>query len=98
MKNDVKQIKTILDQRINLLRKKYNVKTLGVFGSIARGDNTQASDIDILVEFSQPIGLFKFIELENYLGSILGKKVDLVTKKALKDAIKDNILKEVIYV
>ncbi len=98
MKTELDQIKNVLDQHISLLKEKYNVQELGVFGSIARGDNTQASDIDILVEFSQPIGFFKFIELENYLSNILEKKVDLVTKKALKDAIKDNILKEVIYV
>ena len=98
MKTDMTQVKNILDQHMDLLKKKYNVKELGVFGSVARGDNTQASDLDVLVEFSQPIGFFKFVQLENYLSKILGKKVDLVTKKALKNAIREDILKEVVYV
>lgn len=99
MKADVNQIKNSLDQRqLSLLKEKYNVKELGVFGSVARGDNTLSSDIDILVEFSEPVGFFKFVELEDYLSKILGTKVDLVTKKALKSAIKEDILKEVVYV
>ena len=98
MKTNVNQVKDNLDQHMDLLKKKYNVQQLGVFGSVARGDNTQSSDLDMLVEFSQPIGFFKFVELENYLSKILGTKVDLVTKKALKSAIREDILKEVVYV
>lgn len=98
MKTDVTQVKVNLDKHADLLKKKYNVQQLGVFGSVARGDNTQLSDIDILVEFSEPIGFFKFVELENYLSKILGIKVDLVTKKALKNSIRGDILKEVVYV
>ena len=52
----------------------------------------------MLVEFSKPVGFFKFIELEEFLGKLTGKKVDLVTKKALKPAIKNEILQEVSYV
>lgn len=98
MKTDVNQIKVNLDRHNALLKEKYNVKQLGVFGSVARGDNTRSSDVDVLVEFSQPVGFFKFIELEDYLSKILGIKVDLVTKKALKSAIREEILKEVVYV
>lgn len=98
MKPDLDQIKKLIAQHLNLLKDKYSVKNLGVFGSVARGESTESSDIDLLVEFSQPIGLFKFVELEDYLGEILGKKVDLVTKKALKNAIKNDILKDVVYV
>jgi len=56
------------------------------------------SDLDILVEFSEPIGLFKFVELEDFLSQELNLKVDLVMKDALKPRIKDAILKEAIYV
>jgi predicted nucleotidyltransferase len=98
MKSDIDQIKNLVNKHLELLKDRYNVKELGVFGSVARGEDTESSDIDVLVEFSQPIGMFKFIELENYLGEILGKKVDLVTKKALKSTIKNDILKEVVYV
>ncbi len=98
MKQNRDQITNVLNQHRELLKKNYNVKDLGVFGSFARGDNTQTSDVDILVRFSQPPGFFKFIELENYLTKLLGRKVDLVTEKALKPAIKNDVLKEILYV
>ena len=74
------------------------MKEIGVFGSVARGDETEKSDIDILVSFNMPIGFFDFIRLEDFLSKLLGAKVDLVCKRALKPVIKDDILKEVIYV
>jgi uncharacterized protein len=98
MKQNRNQIANILNQHKELFKKNYNVEDLGVFGSFARGDNAQTSDIDILVRFSQPLGFFKFIELENYLKKLLGRKVDLVTEKALKPAIKNDVLREVMYV
>lgn len=92
-----KKIKAI-DQDFDSLQKDYNVKKIGVFGSVVRNKQTRKSDIDILVEFSRPIGFFQFIELENHLSKILRQKVDLVTKNALKPIIKKEILKEVVYV
>jgi len=80
------------------LKRHYHVKTIGVFGSVARGDATPKSDVDILVELSKPIGLFRFVGLEQELSELLGRKVDLVTKRALKPAIKEDILSEIIYV
>lgn len=80
------------------LREKYQVERLGVFGSVARDESAADSDIDILVEFTTPVGFFHFIRLENYLSEILGKKVDLISKKALKAVIKEDVLKEAIYV
>jgi len=98
MKQNRNQIKNTLNQYRELFKKNYSVEDLGVFGSFARGDNTQTSDVDILVRFSQPLGFFKFIELENYLTKLLGRRVDLVTEKALKPAIKNDVLREVMYV
>jgi|SRR3990167_9542106 len=98
MKMNVDQIKIIIDENLKFISEAYGAKKFGVFGSVSRGDNLESSDIDLLVEFSRPIGLFKFIELEDYLSELLGKKVDLVTKNALKPAIKDDVLREVIYV
>lgn len=98
MKITIDQIKIAVDQNLNLLHDTYGVKKLGVFGSVSKGENIESSDIDLLVEFSKPIGLFKFIELEDYLSELLGKKVDLVTKNALKPAIKDDVLRDVVYV
>lgn len=98
MKLNLNQIKGLINQHLSILKNTYHVKEIGVFGSVARADNTEKSDVDLLVEFSQPIGFFKFIELEEYLGKIIGKKVDLVTKKALKPTLKEEILQEVAYV
>lgn len=81
-----------------VLRRKYHIKNLGIFGSVARGEDLPTSDIDILVEFEATPSFFEFIELENYLSERLGKKVDLVTKKALKPTIKEEILREISYV
>jgi len=79
------------------LFEKYGVSKIGVFGSFVFGDYTKTSDIDILVEFSRPIGLFKFIELENYLTKRLHRRVDLVSKDGLKPYIKKDILNSAVY-
>jgi predicted nucleotidyltransferase len=95
----IDEIKTSLEKLKPILKKQYQVETIGVFGSFARGDQTPKSDIDILVEFSEPntIDLFDFIRLEEFLSQKLRTKVDLVTKSALKPMIKDEILKETVY-
>ena len=92
------RITGIIQKNMPFLRSEYNVDTIGIFGSVSRGEEKKSSDVDILVEFSKPLGMFKFIELEEYLGKLIGKKVDLVTKKALKPANKQEILQEVSYV
>jgi len=79
------------------LRDKYKVKTIGLFGSYIRGQQKRESDLDVLVEFSEPIGLLTFIELEDFLSEKLEAKVDLVIRNTLKPRIKDRIIKEAIY-
>jgi predicted nucleotidyltransferase len=79
------------------LRNRFKVKEIGVFGSFVRGEQKKSSDIDILVEFDEPIGLFEFMDLEEYLSDLLGRKVDLVSKKSLKPFIGEYIRKEVVY-
>jgi predicted nucleotidyltransferase len=98
MESDSKKYLNIINENRSLLRDKYLVKEIGIFGSVARGEQTTASDVDVLVEFSEPVGFFTFLDLENFLSSTLGKKVDLVTKRALKSAVKDQILKDALYV
>ena len=98
MKTDIYTIRQTLEQEKAYLAKTYGITDLGIFGSVARGDNTSASDIDILVTFARPIGMFQFIAIEEYLSERLGKKVDLVTTKALKPTIKDEVLSQLIYV
>ena len=80
-----------------MLSKEYSIKDIGLFGSYAMGSFDENSDIDILVELEKPIG-WKFFTLEIYLEQIFGKKIDLVTKNALKDQIKGNILNQVQYI
>ena len=95
----IEEIKEILTKHKEELRERFKVKEIGVFGSYVKGkQKKKGSDIDILVEFEEPIGLFKFIDLEEYLSNLLGVKVDLVSKKALKPRIGEHILREVIYI
>ena len=79
------------------LQTDYSVKEIGLFGSFSDDTFNEESDIDILVELSQPIG-WRFFSLEIYLEKTFGRKIDLVTKSALKDQIRDKILKQVNYV
>lgn len=78
--------------------REYSVKSVGVFGSVARDEQTDRSDIDLLVEFSRPVGFVTFMRLEHFLSEQLGKPVDLVTSDSLKPVIRDDVLAEVIYV
>ncbi|MFH1188519.1 MAG: nucleotidyltransferase family protein [bacterium] len=80
------------------LRNQYHVATIGIFGSVARGDEHKESDLDVIVTFDTPIGLFDFVRLENELSEVIGMRVDLVSQKALKPIIKNEILQETIYV
>lgn len=91
----LREIQGILRERRDEMARDYGVTEIGVFGSYVRGEATADSDIDILVVFSQPVGFFKFLELEERLGEWLGAKVDLVTKAALKPHIGRRILSEV---
>ena len=90
------EILKILQSMKPMLKTDYNVKTIGVFGSLVRGKTHRQSDIDVLVEFDPPIGLFKFLELEELLSKRLGGKVDLVSRKALKREIGRSVLTEAV--
>ncbi len=85
----------ILKRYFPEIKEKYSVSYLGVFGSYVRGSQTKDSDLDVLVEFDEKPGLFEYIELEDYLSELLGVKVDLVMKSALKPNIGKRILNEV---
>jgi uncharacterized protein len=80
-----------------VLADKYHVSSIGYFGSYAKGQQTDMSDLDLLVEFSQPVG-WEFFTLENFLEQTLGMRVDLVTPNALKSRIKESILNQIHYV
>ncbi len=73
------------------------VKSLSLFGSLARDEATDRSDVDLLVEFDRPIGLFQFIRVQHYLQEVLGvDRVDLVMPDALHEELRDDILRDAI--
>jgi len=79
------------------LEKKFPLKTLALFGSYARNEQTSDSDIDVMVEFSEPVGI-EFVDLLIELENIFQKPVDLVTKRSLKSSLKPFVEKDLIYV
>jgi predicted nucleotidyltransferase len=80
------------------ISERFKVKDLGIFGSYVHNAQKKRSDVDILVEFKEPVGLFEFMDLQEYLEGILARKVDLVSKKALKPRIGKRVLAEVVYI
>lgn len=97
MKQDLKGNIELINKNFDELQNRFHVKKIGIFGSAARGTQTEKSDIDIIVEFDEPVGFFTFIQLEDFLSKLLKQKVDLVTKNALKPLLKNTILKETVY-
>ncbi|MBI2412961.1 MAG: nucleotidyltransferase family protein [Deltaproteobacteria bacterium] len=96
MNTVLKDIRKKLVEYKPALKCHYKVREIGVFGSYVRGEQKKKSDLDILVDFYEPISLINFIRLENHLTVYLGVKVDLVMKDSLKPRIGSNILKEVV--
>ena len=82
-----------------ILKSTYHIKEVGIFGSVVKGKQHTHSDIDILVEFEEGNkDFFNYMKLKRHLEYLLGKKVDLVMKKAIKPRLKERILNEVEYV
>ena len=94
--NQIEKINTQLREIMPVLAEKYHVKSLQTFGSYTRGQQSEESDLDVLVEFHETIDLFMYMELEEFLSEVLGVKVDPVMKDTLKPRIKEKILKEAI--
>ncbi|MFA5268633.1 MAG: nucleotidyltransferase family protein [Methanoregula sp.] len=80
------------------LRDRYKVERIGIFGSWVRGDTHRGSDIDVLVEFSEPVSLLQLVSVENYLTDLVGIRVDGVPKEDIRRELKDRILSEAVYV
>ncbi|WXG47226.1 MAG: nucleotidyltransferase family protein [Candidatus Atabeyarchaeum deiterrae] len=94
----VESAKKKLRELLPILRERFSIKRIGIFGSYVRGEQRRGSDLDILVDFYETIDLFQLVELEDFLSDELGVKVDLVLRNDLKPRIKDRILGEVVYV
>ena len=95
---ELERIMNEIRNNMPYLQEKYRVKSIGLFGSYIRGEQKERSDVDMLVEFAHPVTLLEFVALENSLNEMIGKKVDLVMKNALKPRIGERILEEVVYV
>ncbi|HTW91298.1 MAG TPA: nucleotidyltransferase family protein [bacterium] len=89
------EIEQALREALPLLTSRYHVKRLGLFGSYVRGEQTDESDVDILVEFSAPIG-WEIVDIKEHLERVLGMRVDLVTVPALKPQYRERVLSEVL--
>src|SRR5437667_9914034 len=74
----------------------FGVARLSLFGSFARDEGREDSDVDLLVEFGRPIGMFEFVRLQRELGARIGRKIELVTRAALKPQLRDRILAEAV--
>jgi uncharacterized protein len=96
--SNIEVMRQSLRERMPEFRKRYGVKSLGIFGSYALGLQKKRSDVDLLVEFDEqaPVTLVSFVALERELGKLLGHRVDLVERAALKPVIGKRIIEEVI--
>lgn len=97
MKN-LKEIQALLARYKEDLRARYGVREIGIFGSYVRGEAKEESDVDILVDFENPLSLLRIVALENELQDLLGMKVDLVPKKSVRKELEKEILNEVVLV
>jgi len=93
-KEEILRILKMLKEEIKI---KFRVKSIGIFGSYINNEQTDDSDIDFLVEFDENADLFHFIGLSLFLEEQFNKKVDVVSKPALKEELRKNIIQEVIY-
>ncbi len=96
MKNKDEILKVLKSLQSEL--KKFKVRDIGIFGSVVRGEHTQTSDIDLLVDFADDADLFDLVGLGLFLEEKLGQKVDIVPKKSLRKELRDRVLKEIVTV
>jgi hypothetical protein len=92
-----KDILATIEKQKSVLANEFGVRSLALFGSFARQTATRQSDVDILVEFNRPVGLFEFARLKIYLEKKLGREVDLVTPEALRPEMREAILREAVH-
>lgn len=100
MAESLTEIRTELKRHKRAIIKKYKVREIGIFGSFVRGEQKKRSDVDVLVEYNEEDipSLLEFIAFERHLADILHKKVDLVRKEAIRPELRENILREVVYI
>lgn len=94
---DLSTIKQIIKELKPELEKKFHVSSIGIFGSVVRNDFSENSDVDIIVDFSQPIGI-EFIDLADLLQEKFHEQVDLISRKGIKTQYFSSIENEIVYV
>ena len=94
----LEEIRNVLASHRQELKDKYKVKNIGIFGSYVRGEHRAKSDLDVLVEYDNPVSLLQIVALENHLTDLLGVKVDLVPRRNIRKELKESILKEMVLV
>jgi len=87
-----------LSDNHDILKSRFDVNSISIFGSVARDEAGEESDVDVLVSFDRSPGIFQFLRLKEFLENILSNRVDLVTKKALKKQLSEQILREAVRV
>jgi len=92
----LEEVRSILRQHQHELHERYGVKSLRIFGSYARGEQTPESDLDLLARFTEGASLFDLVGLEDYLEAILGCKVDILSERAIRPEIRENILRDLV--
>ncbi|MBI5878175.1 MAG: nucleotidyltransferase family protein [Chloroflexi bacterium] len=95
-RSDLNRFRRILKRHMPDLENRYNVRSLGIFGSYVRGEQRKRSDLDVLVEFAKSPDLFEFTALADDLEHLLGVKVDLVSRNGLQGRLAERILSEVV--
>jgi predicted nucleotidyltransferase len=92
----LQQVREALKRNSGKLAREYKARLVGIFGSYVRGDNGPQSDVDILVEFKEPVSLLRVVSLENFLSDCIGTRVDLVPVEDLRPELKERVLKEAV--
>lgn len=94
--NGLEEQREVIRQHRQELEDRFKVKSIAIFGSYARGDANEGSDIDILVEFTEPVGIL-FIHLADFLEDILGVRVDMITSDAIKPNRRKYVMENLVY-
>ncbi len=98
MMKNLEEIKAILAQVKSLVQEKYHISELGIFGDYVQGEVKENSQVNILIDYTEPPSLLDLVEMEYYLSDLLKVKADVISKNGLKGKRKERIMSEVIYV
>jgi len=92
------EIRTTLRAHAEGLRERYGMTGLAVFGSVARGEASESSDVDVLVSLERPLGLLRLVNAENYLSGLLGVRVEVVPRREVRPELQERIYREAVSV